>query len=185
MVVIFWHNPCTAVLHACTAVHQSITTHSASSRQLSSWIIRTIVVQTREICCGRQITRRQWADEEVIVMQHFLNQRLAPVLQKGLSTVKMLGSSRTIPLRFLDQLELNFQFHLIVCSVLFSSVFYILCSGVNRMPWNRTLPSQSSLNGPLPEIFPFSASKCFNQYALKCKLDYGKQAVRWEEKLRG
>ena len=185
MVAIFWHNPCTAVLQASTAVHQSITTHSASNRQLSSWIIRTIVVQTREICCGRQITRRQWADEEalVIVMQHFLNQRFAPVLQKGLSTVKMLGSSQTIPLRFLDQLELNFQFHLIVCSVFFSSVFSVpvLIECLEIGPFS----SQSNLNGSLPEIFRFSASKCFNQYALKCKLDYGKQAVRWEEKLRG
>ena len=163
MVAIFWHNPCTAVLQACTAVHQSITTHSASSRQLSSWIIRTIVVQTREICCGRQITRRQWADEEalVIVMQHFLNQRLAPVLQKGLSTVKMLGSSRTIPLRFLDQLELNFQFHLIVCSVLFSSVFYILCSSVNWMPWNRTLPLTEQFEWSLARNLSFLRLKVF------------------------
>ena len=161
MVVIFWHNPCTAVLRACTAVHQSITTHSASNRQLSSWIIRTIVVQTREICCGRQITRRQWADEEVIVMQHFLNQRFAPVLQKGLSTVKMLGSSRTIPLRFLDQLELNFQFHLIVCSVFFSSVFYILWSGVNWMPWNRTLLLTEQFEWSLARNLSFLRLKVF------------------------
>ena len=162
MVVIFWHNPCTAVLQACTAVHQSITTHSASSRQLSSWIIRTIVVQTREICWSAN-------NEKTMSGRGGPSYSYAALPQ---SEICSCAAKRTFNsedarfvshklFRFLDQLELNFQFHLIVCSVLFSSVFYILCSSVNWMPWNRTLLLTEQFEWSLARNLSFLRLKVF------------------------
>lgn len=183
MVVIFWHNPCTAVLHACTAVHQSITTHSASNRQLSSWIIRTIVVQTREIC---------WSANNEKTMSGRGSYSYAALPQSEICSCAAKRTFNSEDARFVShysspifgsiRVKLSVPLDRVSCLVpcsTFSVPVLIECLEIG--PFS----SQSSLNGPLPEIFPFSASKCFNQYALKCKLDYGKQAVRWEEKLRG
>ena len=175
---------CSPCLHSCAPVHNN----SASNRQLSSWIIRTIVVQTREICCDK------WSanNEKTMSGRGGPSYSYAALPQSETCSCAAKRTFNSEDARFVSnysspifgsiRVKLSVPLDRVSCLVpcsTFSVPVLIECLEIG--PFS----SQSSLNGPLPEIFPFSASKCFNQYALKCKLDYGKQAVRWEEKLRG